>query len=191
MDAYKQAAINLFLGHCQPHQGKSAPWEPESVAGENVLDDNTSKLMKRAKSDGSILRKSNTSMSSNGQNGISTSEFSGLKKDLQSPNCQSDTVHVVSRTSDNAVLKSSYTPTVSHIKYASCELGYCSGSGDSNFLNLDWLSASENGRTRAGSTPDVNVPTNNGGSGHVPEIQARGLSENFMQWVDEGEVFWY
>ena len=40
----------------------------------------------------------------------------------------------------------SYTPTVSRIKYAGCELGYSNGSGDSNFLDLDWLSASDNER---------------------------------------------
>jgi hypothetical protein len=191
MDAYKQAAINLFLGHCQPHQGKSAPWEPESVAGENVLDDNTSKLMKRARSDGSILRKSNTSMSSNGQNGISASGFSDLKNELQPPNCRSGSVHEILCTSNNAVSKSSYTPTVSRIKYASCELDYCNGSGDSNFLDLDWLSPSENERSRAGSTPDVNVSADIGASGHTPEIEAHGLSGSFMQWVDQGEAFWY
>jgi hypothetical protein len=42
-------------------------------------------------------------------------------------------------------------------------------------------------RSRAGSTPDVNVPTDN----NAPEIQSQGLSGNFMQWVDEGEAFWY
>jgi hypothetical protein len=35
---------------------------------------------------------------------------------------------------------------VSHIKHISCELDYCNGSGDSNFLDLDWLSASDNER---------------------------------------------
>lgn len=39
-----------------------------------------------------------------------------------------------------------YTPTVPHIKYTSCELDYGNFSGDSNFLDLDWLSASDNGR---------------------------------------------
>jgi hypothetical protein len=63
-------------------------------------------MMKRARSDGSILRKSNTSMSSNGQNGILTSGLGGLKNDLQSPNCRSGSVHEISCTSDNVVSKS-------------------------------------------------------------------------------------
>lgn len=83
-----------------------------------------------------------------------------------------------------------YTPTVSHIKHVSCELDYCNGSGDSNFLDLDWLSTSENerfvhyikelqstpfltifllrllltlclNRSKAISTPDVNISTVN------------------------------
>ncbi|VAI83808.1 unnamed protein product [Triticum turgidum subsp. durum] len=139
MDAYKQAAINLFLGYHRPQQEKFAPWESESVAGENVLDDKTSQLIKRARSDGSILRKSNTSMSSNGPNGISTPGFDDLKNELQPPNCRSGSVH-------DAVSKLRYTPTVPHTKYTSCELDYGNFSGDSNFLDLDWLSASDNGR---------------------------------------------
>uniref|UniRef100_A0A453R0B4 Uncharacterized protein n=1 Tax=Aegilops tauschii subsp. strangulata TaxID=200361 RepID=A0A453R0B4_AEGTS len=139
MDAYKQAAINLFLGYHRPQQEKFAPWESESVAGENVLDDKTSQLIKRSRSDGSILRKSNTSLSSNGPNGISTPGFSDFKNELQPPNCRSGSVH-------DAVSKLSYTPTVPHIKYTSCELDYGNFSGDSNFLDLDWLSASDNGR---------------------------------------------
>lgn len=35
---------------------------------------------------------------------------------------------------------------MSHIKHISCELDYYNGSGDSNFLDLDWLSASDNER---------------------------------------------
>jgi hypothetical protein len=35
---------------------------------------------------------------------------------------------------------------VAHIKHVSCELDYCNGSGDSNFLDLDWLSTLDNER---------------------------------------------
>ncbi|XBH98268.1 hypothetical protein VPH35_127806 [Triticum aestivum] len=192
MDAYKQAAINLFLGYHRPQQEKFAPWESESVAGENVLDDKTSQLIKRARSDGSILRKSNTSMSSNGPNGISTPGFDDFKNELQPPNCRSGSVH-------DAVSKLRYTPTVPHTKYTSCELDYGNFSGDSNFLDLDWLSASDNGslsRSRAASTSNVNDNGARGVTpgiteGHLAEIHAQGLSHNFLQWVDEGEAFWY
>ncbi|KAK3131843.1 hypothetical protein QOZ80_6AG0512240 [Eleusine coracana subsp. coracana] len=193
MDAYKQAAINLFLGYFQPEPGQPALWEPVS-GEENVLDDNASKFMKRARSDGNILRKSKISMSSNGRNGMLNSAFTGSKDEMQ---WNSDSVHGISSTSDNTVAKARYTPTVSHIKHVSCELDYCNGSGDSNFLDLDWLSTSENERSKAISTPDVNISSVNAdvNSGmtedRAAEIQAQGLSEHFMQWVNLGEAFWY
>ncbi|CAL5051554.1 unnamed protein product [Urochloa decumbens] len=197
MDAYKQAAINLFLGYFEPQVGKPALWEPES-GDEHVLDDDTSKLMKRARSDGSILNKSKTSMSSKGPNGMLNSAFTGSKKEGQYPNQSSDSMHGMSSTSDS-VSKLRYTPTPSHVKHISCELDYCNGSGDSNFLDLDWLSASDNERSKAISTPDVNIPTDNAvddvSSGTTDDqtidIQAQGLSKDFVQWVNQGEAFWY
>ncbi|AQK82858.1 Phosphoinositide phosphatase SAC2 [Zea mays] len=92
-----------------------------------------------------------------------------------------------------------YTPTVSHIKHISCELDYYNGSGDSNFLDLDWLSASDNERSKAISTPDVNISTDDGvhdviygiTDDQAAEIQAQGLSKDFVQWVNQGETFWY
>ncbi|KAL6861880.1 hypothetical protein ACP4OV_017580 [Aristida adscensionis] len=204
MDAYKQAAINLFLGYFQPQQGKPALWEPESGEDteEHLLNDDASnlnchncadsmnqklgKFMKRASSDGSILRKSNTSMSGNCRNGMH-------------PNWSSDSVHGISSTSNNAVAKLRCTPTVSHVKHVSCELVYCNGSGDSNFLDLDWLTATDNERSKAISTPDVNISTDSVASGisssttegYTTEIHAQGLSEHFVQWVNAGETFWY
>ncbi|CAN6202219.1 unnamed protein product [Urochloa humidicola] len=198
MDAYKQAAINLFLGYFEPQAGKPALWEPES-GDEHVLDDDTSKLMKRARSDGSILNKSKPSMSSKGPNGLLNSAFTGSKKEGQYPNQSSDSMHGMSSTPDNSMSKFRYTPTASHVKHISCELDYCNGSGDSNFLDLDWLSASDNERSKAISTPDVNISTDNAvgdvSSGTMDDqtidIQAQGLSKDFVQWVNQGEAFWY
>jgi hypothetical protein len=62
-----------------------------------------SKLMKRARSDGSILRNSKTSMSSNGRNGMLNSAFTGCNDEMQR---SSDSVHMISSTSDNGVTKS-------------------------------------------------------------------------------------
>lgn len=198
MDAYKQAAINLFLGYFEPEVGKPALWEPE-FGEEHVLDDETSKLMKRARSDGSILNKSKPSMSRNGPNGMSNSTLADSKDEGQDPHWKSDSVHGMSSTSDDSLSKSRYTPTVSHTKRISCELDYCNGSGDSNFLDLDWLSASDNERSKAISTPDVNISTDNadgdvttGTTDHqVAEIQTQGLTKDFVRWVDQGEAFWY
>jgi len=178
--------------------GKPALWEPES-GDEHVLDDDTSKLMKRARSDGSILNNSKPSMSSKGPNGMLNSAFTGSKKEGQYTNWSSDSMHGMSSTSDNSVSKLRYTSSASHVKHISCELDYCIGSGDSNFLDLDWLSASDNERSKAISTPDVNISTDNAigdvSSGTMDDqttkIQAHELSKDFVQWVNQGEAFWY
>ncbi|PWZ07771.1 Phosphoinositide phosphatase SAC2 [Zea mays] len=210
--------LQRFLGYFQPQVGKPALWEPES-GDEHVLDDETwlyvfvSKLMKRARSDGSILNKSKPSISSNGPNGILKLAFTGSKNEGQRPNRSSDTA------SDNGMSKSRYTPTLSHIKHISCELDYYNGSGDSNFLDLDWLTASDNERlfilcfpffglsgvvsfcawSKAISTPDVNISTDSGVrdviSGTTDDqasgIHAQGFSKDFVQWLNQGEAFWY
>ncbi|XP_022721644.1 phosphoinositide phosphatase SAC2-like isoform X3 [Durio zibethinus] len=64
MDAEKQSAINLFLGHFQPQQGKPALWELDSDQhysvgrdGPNLFNENAScrTSFKRSLSDGNIL----------------------------------------------------------------------------------------------------------------------------------------
>ena len=64
-----------------------------------------SKLMKRARSDGSILNNSKPSMSSKGPNGMLNSAFTGSKKEGQYPNWSSDSMHGMSSTSENSVSK--------------------------------------------------------------------------------------
>jgi hypothetical protein len=49
------------------------------------------------------------------------------------------------------------------------------------------------------STPDVNASADSVSAGvssrrtedHAAEIQAQGLSEHFVQWIDQGETFWF
>ncbi|MBA0565410.1 hypothetical protein Golob_010287 [Gossypium lobatum] len=62
MDAEKQSAINLFLGHFQPQRGKPALWELDSVQhysigrnGPNRYNENARPSFKRSLSDGNIL----------------------------------------------------------------------------------------------------------------------------------------
>jgi hypothetical protein len=87
------------------------------------------------------------------------SSFIDSKSELQSPNSSSDAINEISSAPDNTVTvsKSRYTPTEPHVKHVSCELDYCNGSGDSNFLDIDWLSSSDNERPTTISTPDVNA----------------------------------
>jgi len=54
-------------------------------------------------------------------------------------------------------------------------------------------------RSKAISTPDVNISTDDGvhdviygiTDDQAAEIQAQGLSKDFVQWVNQGETFWY
>ncbi|KAK6941235.1 SAC domain [Dillenia turbinata] len=70
MDAEKQDAINIFLGHFQPQQDKPALWELGSdhhcSAGKHEhahADENGRSFFKRSFSDGNILRESSSPMS--------------------------------------------------------------------------------------------------------------------------------
>ncbi|KAJ8479227.1 hypothetical protein OPV22_022954 [Ensete ventricosum] len=69
MDAEKQDAINIFLGHFQPQQGKPALWELDSDQHYNIgrrhvfTDENARSFIKRSLSDGNILRESQTPVS--------------------------------------------------------------------------------------------------------------------------------
>ncbi|KAL8118836.1 hypothetical protein AgCh_016361 [Apium graveolens] len=67
MDAEKQDAINVFLGHFQPHKGKPELWELDSDQHHNVGNrgsdfskDTARSTFKRSLSDGNILSESNS-----------------------------------------------------------------------------------------------------------------------------------
>jgi hypothetical protein len=146
IDANKQAAINLFLGYFQPEQGNPALWELESSSEEHnneTLDHTGDSAMPRVQSDGSLLCVSNTSIP-----GDSDELLNGAQPDeLQSPQVESDLVHEneISPPFESEASNSRYTPTVSHnhIHHVlSSHIDDCNGSGDSNFLDLEWLSNS-------------------------------------------------
>lgn len=70
MDAKKQEAINVFLGHFQPQQGMPVLWELDSDQHYNVgscthvrANENSRSSIKRSLSDGNILSQSSTRIS--------------------------------------------------------------------------------------------------------------------------------
>ncbi|CAO2040443.1 unnamed protein product [Urochloa humidicola] len=209
IDANKQAAINLFLGYFQPQQGKPALWELESSSEEHnneLVVDHTSSL-KRIRSDGSILHESGASISGSGHchNEPLSASQPDVQSGLQAPNLESDSIYEneVSSGYESGVSHLRYTPTASDILHVPrAEPEYYNDSGDSNFLDLEWLSTSGNSsdeRSIATSTPDANLSTENVISGITPEImenqvvevQAQKLPEDFVQWVNHGDTFWY
>ncbi|OEL34800.1 Phosphoinositide phosphatase SAC2 [Dichanthelium oligosanthes] len=196
---------HLFLGYFQPQKEKPALWELESSSEEHnkeLFDDHST--LKRVKSDGSILHESIASMS--GSSHCHNEPLGASQPDVQSglqfPNLESDSVHEneVSSGYESGVSHLRYTPTASDILHVPrAEPEYCD-SGDSNFLDLEWLSTSGNSsdeRSVTTSTPDANLSTENVISGITPdivenqvaEIQAQKLPEDFVQWVNHGDTF--
>ncbi|XP_066383463.1 phosphoinositide phosphatase SAC3-like isoform X1 [Miscanthus floridulus] len=209
IDANKQAAINLFLGYFQPQQGKPALWELESSSGEhnNDLFDDQPSTLKRVKSDGTILHESNASISGSGHchNEPLSASQPDVQNGFQFPTSETDSLHEneISSACGSGVSHLRYTPTASDVLHVPrAEVEYCHDSGDSNFLDLEWLSTSGNSsdeRSIATSTPDVNLSTENVISGiapdimenHLAEMQSQKLPRNFVQWVNDSDTFWY
>ncbi|XP_076946545.1 phosphoinositide phosphatase SAC3-like [Bidens hawaiensis] len=154
MDAEKQNAINVFLGHFQPQDGRPEVWELDSDQnlslnsnGQSMVDDDRRSLHKKSLSDGNIIRESK----SHATTAASSSSSSNAGKSFT---CSS----MSSRSSLGAGVEgnkmiSESTPDISAV----CEP--CSrwregfeedGSFDndqseshdySNFVDLDWLSS--------------------------------------------------
>ncbi|KAL2586995.1 hypothetical protein AAZV13_13G086700 [Glycine max] len=160
MDAMKQDAINVFLGHFQPQQGKPALWELGSDqlydAGRHG-DDDARSFFKRSFSDGNILNESSTPMSAPkakhekfpSQGGLPDRSEEGSKGLCESSPEIS--------TTESDISFSRYTPSMPRrqlfgdMQRERClesEHIYYSDHGDSfscsNFVDLDWLSSSGN-----------------------------------------------
>ncbi|GKV03762.1 hypothetical protein SLEP1_g16011 [Rubroshorea leprosula] len=163
MDAEKQDAINIFLGHFQPQDGKPAVWELRSddnfCCGRNretYVDEDERSFFKRSFSDGNILQERGSSLSATndkqGKFSNSTLPYrsQGGTKDL------SDSSPEIS-TCESDISYSRYTTSMSRrqlfgdMQRDRCLEGdhtYYSEHGDafncSNFVGLDWLSSSGN-----------------------------------------------
>ncbi|CAK9179659.1 unnamed protein product, partial [Ilex paraguariensis] len=154
MDAEKQNAINIFLGHFQPQRGKPEVWELDSDQhynayrnGQAIIDENGRSLFKRSLSDGNILRESHSPMSS-----------SNFEKDLSDLSDRSrggskmlsESTPEIS-TCESDIAFSRYTPSMPRRElFVDMQRERCleNDNGDaldcSNFVDLDWLSSSGN-----------------------------------------------
>lgn len=162
MDAEKQDAINVFLGHFQPRQGKPALWELDSDQhysmgrnGQTNVDEDGRSFFKRSLSDGNILHETDSPMAATNVNEEKFS--SGLPNQLQKrSNVLSESSPEIS-TSESDVAFSRYTPSmprrqlfgdVQRDRFLESDHIYFTEHGDasssSNFVDLDWLSSSGN-----------------------------------------------
>ncbi|GFZ08158.1 phosphoinositide phosphatase family protein [Actinidia rufa] len=162
MDAEKQDAINVFLGHFQPQQGKPALWELDSDQnynigrhGSNFADENARLSFKRSLSDGNIVCGSRspievTDVRHNDHNQLLPDNVHDGNKGL------SESTPEIS-TCESELSYTRYTPSMSCKRlFPDMQLDQClesdhicfDGRRDSvncsNFLDLDWLSSSGN-----------------------------------------------
>ncbi|KAJ6731296.1 POLYPHOSPHOINOSITIDE PHOSPHATASE [Salix purpurea] len=163
MDAEKQDAINIFLGHFQPQQGKPALWELDSDHHHNVgrngqtnVDEDARSIFKRSLSDGNFLRENRSPLSAMNvkQQKFCSSAF---------PDQFQEEINVLSESSpeistcESDIAFSRYTPSmprrhlfgdVQRDRYLESDQVCFSDHGDafncSNFVDIDWLSSSGN-----------------------------------------------
>ncbi|KAJ6816808.1 phosphoinositide phosphatase SAC2-like [Iris pallida] len=151
MDAEKQDAINVFLGHFQPHRGKPALWELDSDQHYNIgrrgrgLEGNM-RSFKRSLSDGNILCESNTPVCDNvGEREPCSSTLPSKWHIANDAKGLSDSRPEIS-TYENEICYSRFNPIMSprdgehnYFKELRFEPLNCS-----NFLESDWISSSGN-----------------------------------------------
>ncbi|KAL6568327.1 suppressor of actin mutation [Orobanche hederae] len=160
MDAEKQEAINVFLGHFQPQQGKPALWELDSDQHYDVRrrgsDLNARSIIKRSLSDGNILSEDNSPIVDAKVIQMDSSHRALPVKIRGSNVGLSDSTPEMS-TCESDISYSRYTPSMSRTQlfpdslpeqYLENDSIYYVERGDSfncsNFLDVDWLSSSGN-----------------------------------------------
>ncbi|KAG6395653.1 hypothetical protein SASPL_141776 [Salvia splendens] len=160
MDADKQDAINVFLGHFQPQQGKPALWELDSdqhygvgKRGSNL--ENSRSMIKRSFSDGNILCDNSPIVDEKDLEMDSSQR--PLAVQIQDCNVGLSESTPEFSTSETAITYSRYTPSMSRKQlfpdvqeeqFLENESTYFVDRVDSfncsNFLDVDWLSSSGN-----------------------------------------------
>ncbi|PIA43224.1 hypothetical protein AQUCO_02000573v1 [Aquilegia coerulea] len=142
MDAEKQDAINIFLGHFQPQEGKAALWELDSdqhlsVGPRDRAFGGTSGRFKRSLSEG-ILGESNTPASATHiweRTPEDSNDLSECTPEIST--CESDLSY--SRYTPSMTRKQLFTTMQSDKIFFDEDALNCS-----NFVDFDWLSSSEN-----------------------------------------------
>ncbi|XP_052181701.1 phosphoinositide phosphatase SAC2 isoform X2 [Diospyros lotus] len=163
MDAEKQDAINVFLGHFQPQQGKPALWELDSDQhynirkhGSDLADENARLSFKRSRSEGNILCESNLPIDATDV-GLDEYDNQSAPGNAKAGNKGlSESTPEIS-ICDNELSYSRYTPSMSSrqlfpdMQLDRSLLSDCTcfdkrqGSCDcSNFLDVEWVSSSGN-----------------------------------------------
>ncbi|KAF7135876.1 hypothetical protein RHSIM_Rhsim08G0242700 [Rhododendron simsii] len=164
VDPEKQDAINVFLGHFQPCQGKPALWEMDSDQyysigrlSFNFADEGSRSILKRSLSEGNILCENNSPMEATdvGQKEHNYNPYNPLPDMTQGgERGLSESTPEIS-TGERELSYPRYPPSVSSLRIFPQLDRYLEGdpihlnehrdsSNCSNFFDEDWLSSSEN-----------------------------------------------
>ncbi|KAI7731096.1 hypothetical protein M8C21_028101 [Ambrosia artemisiifolia] len=164
MDAEKQNAIDVFLGHFQPQEGRPEVWELDSDQhlsvyrnGQSMVDEDWRSLHKKSLSDGNIIRGSKSPAAAT----TTSSSSSNIEKkfacsstlDRSSPRAEVKGSKMVSRSTSEISAAcetySRYTPSIpwrEDFKELQNDGSFGNKGSDSfdysNFVDLDWLSSS-------------------------------------------------
>ncbi|KAJ7951450.1 Phosphoinositide phosphatase [Quillaja saponaria] len=149
MDRDKQKAINLFLGHFQPQQGKPALWELDSdqhyKVGKslNIADENMRSTFKRSLSDGNIQSESDSTIEN-----LKVRFSKLLSKKAEGIECLFESTPDISTCGCDAChCRGIYRELFEHQCFEGDHICYdelSDACNCSNFLDMDWLSSSGN-----------------------------------------------
>ncbi|CAM8991141.1 unnamed protein product [Rhodiola kirilowii] len=145
MDAEKQDAINVFLGHFQPQEGKPALWEMDSdhhyIAGSQMRTDKKGRSFQRSLSDGNILREGTNANQGNFISATLADQSRGsmLLSESSPEISTSERSLTYSRQPSIKVQRVSFESEHFHLNEYDDDASTCS-----NFVDLDWLSSSAN-----------------------------------------------
>jgi hypothetical protein len=155
-DPEKQDAINVFLGHFQPHQDKPALWKLDSdqhynIGRQGTLNEDTgSRGFKRSFSDGNILCENSIPVSdcNDGENNSANSELLAMQQldDIREP---TDSAPEIYMCETNPCSSTQYSQMPGRHSISEERQSYLKRLGypelhSSNFLDLDLLSSSGN-----------------------------------------------
>ncbi|KAL5209642.1 hypothetical protein ABZP36_005265 [Zizania latifolia] len=151
-DPEKQDAINLFLGHFQPQQGKPALWKLDSdqhhnIGSQGTLTEETKRsFIKRSLSDGNILCENSVPVSdcNVGEKNIANSELLPMQQlgDIREPTDSAPETSLCEPDPCSSTLTGRHSISEERQSYLK-RLGYPE-LHSSNFLDLDLLSSSGN-----------------------------------------------
>lgn len=191
-DGFKQKAINIFLGHFQPQQGKPVLWKLDSDQhyllgshGPNLADGIDGSFIRRSQSDGNILGESDSTT-----------------RNLHAPDCPYSSENPDKQSLLEPLLKPTSGTSICQCRQVYGGTGkdqYCENdhicydehedaNDCSNFLDVDWLSSSENSCEEELLDRSISISSENIVNELITEVPASESGPIFKERQSEEEL---